>query len=129
MGPASAAHTRRGAGGLLRSWGPSWPPTRFYSVGLSDWIMRGLSRRPVPPARVAAEQRHGRDRHLGARLLDLPRIGDVDQRVVLAVVDPPHGDRLEDQALTGAEDLLAVPAQIDVADDDRPGLPAGDGGI
>src|SRR5690348_14272105 len=78
------------------------------------------------PGDLAVEQRHGRDRHLGARVLHLAAVDDVDQRIVLLVEDAPHGERLEDQADALGEDLLAARAGVDVADGDRPGLAAGD---
>src|SRR5712671_6587578 len=59
------------------------------------------------PGDFAAEQRHGRDRHLGARVLHLAAVDDVDQRLVLLVVDAPHRQRLENETQALGEHLLA----------------------
>src|SRR3954451_8841995 len=78
------------------------------------------------PGRTGVEEGDRRDAHLRARVLHLARIGDIDQRVVLRVVDAAHREHLEDQAASLGEHLLALLAQVDVADDDRRGLAARD---
>jgi hypothetical protein len=56
-------------------------------------------------------------------------MGEVDQRIGLRVVDPRHLQRLEDQRGAFGEDVFAVGAAVDVAERDRPGLPAVERGI
>src|SRR5277367_887929 len=74
-------------------------------------------------------QRDGGKAHLGAGVLDLPAVGDIDQGVVLLVVDPAYRYRLEEQAHSLREDFLALGAEGDLADRNRPGLGAGNGAV
>jgi hypothetical protein len=53
----------------------------------------------------------------------------IDQRVVFLVVDAVHHLLLPDQADALLEHLLAALAHVDVADGDRAGLVAGNGGV
>jgi len=56
-------------------------------------------------------------------------VGEIDQRVVLAVKNPVDDQLLPDQRAPIIEDFLSVLAEIDIADLNRPGLPAGNRGI
>jgi len=78
---------------------------------------------------VRPVERHGRDRHLRRAFLHLSRMGEIDQRVVLAVINPVDDQLLPDQRAPVVEDFLSVLAEIDIADLNRPGLPAGNRGI
>ena len=78
------------------------------------------------PVHVTAVEWNRRDVHLGARILHLPAVDDVDQRHVLLVVNAAHRERLEDQAEPLGKHLFAARTGVDVADRHRPGLSAGD---
>ena len=86
-------------------------------------------RRAVSPGDIGAVQRDHRDRHLPRAQLHLPRMREIDQRVVRLVVDPRHPEALPDQRTLRPEDVLARLVEIDVADDDRPGGLAVDGRV
>jgi hypothetical protein len=68
------------------------------------------------PVHVTAVKRNRRDAHLGASILHLAAVDDVDQRHVLLVVNAAHRERLEDQT-----EQVADRSAPDVADRKRSG--------
>src|SRR5271156_5668197 len=98
---------------------PSWFSTKFpQRREIFGSAKSGFAGGPI---RVGVVERDGGEAHLGAGVLDLPAVGDVDERVVFLVVDPAHRDRLEKEAHALREDFLAAGPERDLADRDRPG--------
>ncbi|MNT19473.1 hypothetical protein D3C72_1547330 [compost metagenome] len=69
-------------------------------------MLSGLRFALLPVDGLSVE-RDRRDRHLGRAVGQFARVGEVDQRVVLAVVDPGDEQVFPDQRQAGAEDFLA----------------------
>src|SRR5690606_20627705 len=125
---SSAVGWMRGSESLKRRSGSFMPAPYARPQGAASGRHESL-RLAVLPGHLLAEQRHRRDRHLRRAVLHLPRMGEIDERVVGLVVDAVHHLLLPDQADALLEDLFPTCTEFDVANGDRSRLLAGNGGV